>query len=478
MNDPNIIDIGSRRELFIDRLLIDDGVAGTRDIQLRMHTPQPAGVALAMDKPWEGPFSFYTTVLRHDDGYMMTYRGWPQVDPCEQGAACTCIATSPDGVHWTRPELGLVTVGGSARNNIILHEAEHGGVCHNFCPFFDARPGVSEEERFKALGGTWRETGGLIPYASADGIHWRRLSEAPVVTHPTFAFDSQNVAFWSEAEGCYVCYYRTFVTLNEQRIRWVSRQTSPDFLHWANTTEMQPEGGPVEHLYTQQTHPYYRAPHIYIAMAARFMPGRQAITVEQAEQVGVDERYYHDCSDGVLLTTRAGTTTYQRTFLESMVRPGLGPEHWTSRSNYPAYGLVSTASGLTPETSFYVNRRYAQPAAFVERMTLRPDGFASVHAGYHGGELITKPLRFAGNALEINYATSAAGSIRVELQDADGAALEAFALADAVEIVGDELARVVHWKQGSDLSRLADRPVRLRIVLRDADLYALRFFAA
>jgi hypothetical protein len=29
---------------------------------------------------------------------------------------------------------------------------------------------------------------------------------------------------------------------------------------------------PVEHLYTNQTAPYFRAPHIYVAIAARFMP--------------------------------------------------------------------------------------------------------------------------------------------------------------------------------------------------------------
>jgi hypothetical protein len=57
----------------------------------------------------------------------------------------------------------------------------------------------------------------------------------------------------------------------------------------------------------------------------------------------------------------------------------------------------------------------------------------------------------------------------------DGAGLPGFALADAVEQVGDEIERVVRWKAGSEVGRLAGMPVRLRFVLKDADLFALRF---
>ena len=53
-------------------------------------------------------------------------------------------------------------------------------------------------------------------------------------------------------------------------------------------------------------------------------------------------------------------------------------------------------------------------------MFLRTDGFVSIQASYRGGELITKPLVFAGENLILNYTTSAAGSIRLEIQDAQG----------------------------------------------------------
>ncbi len=43
------------------------------------------------------------------------------------------------------------------------------------------------------------------------------------------------------------------------------------------------------------------------------------------------------------------------------------------------------------------------------------------------------------------------------------------------ESFGDALERVVSWKGTGDPGDLAGRPVRLRISMRDADLYSLRF---
>jgi hypothetical protein len=42
-------------------------------------------------------------------------------------------------------------------------------------------------------------------------------------------------------------------------------------------------------------------------------------------------------------------------------------------------------------------------------------------------------------------------------------------------MIGDQIQRTVRWRQGSDLSALAGRPIRLRFLLQDADLYALKF---
>ena len=101
--------------------------------------------------------------------------------------------------------------------------------------------------------------------------------------------------------------------------------------------------------------------------------------------------------------------------------------------------------------------------------------FASAQAPYAGGELTTKPLTFKGGELSINFGTSAAGSVRVEIQDASGKAIPGFSLADATEQIGNEIARTVTWKGGSDVAALAGKPVRLRFVMKDADLYSFKF---
>ena len=107
-----VCDIGSQRELFVDRYLIDrlDGTS------LNLHHPQPAGVAIHYDQPWEDRLAFYTTVLKDDDIYRMYYRGSLMGGRPHP----TCYAESRDGIHWTKPDLGLVEINGSTKNNAIL----------------------------------------------------------------------------------------------------------------------------------------------------------------------------------------------------------------------------------------------------------------------------------------------------------------------------------------------------------------------
>ena len=96
-------------------------------------------------------------------------------------------------------------------------------------------------------------------------------------------------------------------------------------------------------------------------------------------------------------------------------------------------------------------------------------------AGYTGGEMRTHPLTFTGDGLYINFATSAAGGVRVEMQDASGAALPGFALEDAGPTIGNELERRVSWKSGASLASMTGQVVRLRFVMKDAELFALQF---
>lgn len=457
------LEIGSRRELFIDRYLIES-LDGT---QLVLAEPCDRGPVLAFDKPWEGLFSGYVTVIRDGDRLKLYYRGHAEDAADGSPSEVTCYAESSDGIHWTKPALGLFTVKGTRENNVVLADAAP--VTHNFCPFLDTNPNAASDERFKAVGGTSRS--GLIGYASADGLHWRTLQDEPVFRDEGWVFDSQNVPFWSESEGCYVLYYRRAAGGR----RAIARTTSADFRTWTEPVQMTysdtGDDVPSHELYTNQTQPYFRAPHIYVSTAARFMKGRQVITDDEATAIGVHPRYFGDTSDAVLMSSRGGNR-YDRTFLEGFLRPGIGAKNWVSRTNYPALNVVQTGEH---EMSLYVNQDYGQPTAHLHRYSLRLDGFASVRAPAAGGSLVTKPVVFEGQRLSINFSTSAAGGVRVEIQDVDGKPIPGFTLDESRELIGNEIDRTVNWKNGSDVASLAGRPIRLRFQMNDADLFAFQF---
>src|SRR6476469_3994520 len=152
-----VVDIGSRREVFVDRFLIEE-LKGTR---LELQKPVERGTVLKYDKPWEGAFSNYSTVIYDGTRYRLYYRGLPSAGRELVADTVTCYAESPDGIHWTKPELNITAVSGSKQNNVILADPAFSS---DFSPFLDQRPGVSAGERFKALAGTMRT--GLVAFAS------------------------------------------------------------------------------------------------------------------------------------------------------------------------------------------------------------------------------------------------------------------------------------------------------------------------
>ena len=444
------IDIGSRLELFVDDYLIG-GLEGAEQV---LHHPTARDLALVHDAPWEGNVCFYHTVFQDGDVYRMYYRGaHSDQEKGENSTQVVCYAESSDGVNWTKPELGIVEHAGSKENNIIWN----GVGSHNFAPFKDPNPNCKPDERYKALGSGKR---GLVAFKSTDGIHWSLMRDEPVITKG--AFDSQNLAFYNTLRGHYVDFHRGF----RNGVRDIMTCTSDDFREWTEPVWLEYTGAPRQHLYTNQITAYFRAPHIFMGFPKRFMPSRK---LAEHRLTGV--------SDGCFMSSRDGLVFHR--WPEAFVRPGLQKDRWVCRNNMIAWGIVTTASaleGAPDELSLYVvEGYYSGDSCQTRRYTLRVDGFVSVQAPLAGGEMVTKPLTFEGNELVINYSTSAAGSVQIEIQDAEGKPIEGYVLDDCPVIFGDQLERAVTWKGGADVGKLAGRPVRLRFVLKDADLYSIRF---
>lgn len=452
------VPVGSERQLFIDKALILE----MKHVELKLHSPRLGEVALDFDQPWEGGNSWASSVLQDGDRYRMWYQAQSGVG-VKPGWSYTAYAESRDGIRWERPALGLMEFKGSRQNNLVWDEP--GG---NMSVFKDERPDVPSAERYKAVT-RGRSAWGLV---SADGLRWRLVQEDPILTGGPF--DSHNIVFQDPWTLRYRYYGRGFVHKDlkvefdrekHERgaiVRRFRYATSNDFLDWSPLKLVDLPAEPLDHLYTNAAVPYRRAKGVYLMFPMRFVPERT---------FHPDWTYSEGVADIVFLSSRDGVR-WERTFLEAFIRPGLDSGNWVDRAIIMGQGMLRTAPD---ELSMYYTENYHQKRCRLRRCSIRPDGFVSVHASSRGGEFVTRLLRFQGSSLWINYSTSAVGSVKVEVQDASGAALPGYSMDQSSEIFGDELNRRVTWNAGTDLSALAGKAVRLRFLLRDADLYSFRF---
>lgn len=514
------IDIGSQRELFVEETLIDRFVG---QAMLRLHHPVPQKVVLKHDAPWEGSGSVYHSIFKDGDLYRMYYAaGQLSVTPngvnASKHSQFCCYAESDDGIHWRKPDLGLYEFRGSKANNIVMVKQKVGNATSDPgepAVFKDENPNAPPDARYKALLPGNRvpqdRRRGLLAFKSPDGIHWTPMSDKPILTDG--AFDSQNLAFWDTKHGLYRAYWRYFTkdghsdknVWDPKGDRAIRTATSKDFLHWENQKDLSYVDSPSEQLYTNQIKPYHRAPHLLIGFPARYVerghkdpPGHEARASAGPERTALwseslralpelqhrlwraksSERYGRAITEGLLMASRDGVK-FKR-WNEGFLRPGVERKGtWNYGHQFIGWSPVQTKSileGAPDELSLYAVESYwTDTSDVLRRYTLRLDGFVSVQAPMSGGELIAKPIRFKGKGLWLNFATSAAGSIRVELQDAQGKPLPGYSIDECEELFGDTLDRSVKWKSKSDLTSLNGQPVRLRFVLKDADLYSFQF---
>ncbi len=488
--EADVLDIGDRLELLVDDYLIDR----TDGTHFELHKPVAREVVIVHDAPWEGNTSGGHIIIKGDGKYRMWYRGshynpkakkaGPEVQ-VEGDHQFLCYAESTDGIHWTKPTMGMVEFKGSKDNNVIWSvemTKRPAGLrpCHlPWHIFNDTNPSVPDSERYKAIGGAPRA--GMYVFVSPDGIHWQQIGEGPILRE-SFFIDYTLSAFWDPNLGKYAAYLRDWWPGGiggdaTGSVRAVRYSTSDDFRHWAHPerkVSFSEELTRSEQLYTTCVRPYYRAPHLYLGFPTRYTHARS-----------------DNCTnDGLFMSSRDGL--HFKLWRKAIIRPGLQEERWVTRNNFNRLGLVETESvipGLPDELSIYSPEGYyGGPDGLgnrcrLRRYTYRMDGFVSVQAPPEGGEFVTKPLVFEGNQLVLNFSTSGAGHIRVEFQDVDGQPIEGFALADSPTVYGDNIAYVMRWhkrggKKGqytSDVSRLAGRPVRLKFAMKEADLFSIRF---
>lgn len=489
-----VLDIGNRRQVFIDGRFLRDA----RDVELIVHPPCKTGErSLVPDRPWEGDgIGSYVCVLWVAGVYHMWYDAGPGI----------CYARSKDGIHWQKPSLGLAEYKGARENNIVLGSGANGvqKVSSEGTVFYD--PTAPEDQRFRFAVRISDELKDTVVFSGPDGIHWR-LTHEKVLTYTApekpAHLDSQNVIFWDDRIQKYVAYMRRNTRKGRlPRMRTIARSESPTLGGFDEAQvariiighdEQDAKLGEHELVdyYTNGTIKYPWAQDAYYMFPTAYFHyvggGLMSEFPRQAPaNAGPLDTQFAASRDGIV---------WQRFGRRSFVSLGMKGE-FDSKAARIAHGLVPSVDGREMYMYYWGsdhlhgwgrderNNRLLTEAGLapelnanvISRLVLRRDGFISARAAYTGGEFTTPLLSFAGRELALNVDSSATGMVRCEMIDEFGRPIEGYRLQDCDLIhTANEINRVVRWKGRSDVSSLAGRPVRLGFVYRDADLYAFQF---
>ena len=451
------VNIGSRKQLFIDHSLI----AAAHDVALTMNPPRKTGEScIVSDRPWEGHrVGGYTSVAEDDGIYKMWYDAI-----ASDGSRWLCYATSEDGVHWEKPSLGLVEFGGTKETNILFPPQKT--PFEPGCVFKDTNPDCPPEQRYKAVV-TYHPTKdqtGTWALVSPDGLRFSPLGDGPCFR----ASDTGNIAFWDEAIGRYVGYVRMW-----QPMRKVGRCEFDDFARWGQERTVfgydALDGDRVDY-YTNAALKYPYAANAYFIFPSLYFHLPEPPEGKFRNDGPLDIR---------MAVSRDGNTWTQPSRKPFVPRAVEGT--FDDSALYMLHGLLRQGPELW---MYYIGKDFTHGAydvakdrrkGVISRLVLRLDGFVSADSSYTGGTLATAPVVFEGSRLELNYEAGVGGHVQVELRGADGAAIGGFSLGEADPLRGNSVQATVTWKGSSDVSALAGKPVTLHFVMRDAKLYAFQF---
>ena len=383
----------------------------------------------------------YGTVLRDPrDGYFkMWYTTWN-----DQGSY-VLYATSPEGYNWTRPKLDVVP-----GSNIVMGPAFKP---HGPSVLLDLEE-LDDSKRFKLL---MHPAGSpaIQAYYSPDGIHWQQAQPDPVIAAPS---DSHIGFYRDPANGLYHCSFR--LRGCDRRV-WLSE--SADCLHWTRPVlgiEPDVDDGAQTQFYGMTMTPY-----------GNYVLGW--LSVLHTEESDLHYGKVQGSLDVELAYSRDGYCWHRaaREFI-----PRGAPGSWEAGMVLPSTGPVLLEHKLlfaysgTP----YGHGEHAPTAPeCVGAATLRVDGFVSLHAGEEPGELITRQFAVHEPGVYVN-ADALEGEVRVAICDGITAKpLAGFTFEDCVPLRGSGIAQPVRWAGNPDPGIMVNRPIRLAVQARQAELYSV-----
>jgi hypothetical protein len=505
------------------------------------------GIVIPADKPWETSQVAPNFFARRPDGtfvafYTVTYwtpdpQSKTQPDRAQQYEAGSAYATSRDGIHWEKPNLGLVEApagidwakdpplpapkGMSKENNLgvpfsIRDLGQFGNVtdpARRYAVSYKGKAYFSPEipdfvhdpnwtNKLVDAGGTFSPRGSALDFWDAQHEEWVGIAQNAVPhwipTREIARFASKDLVHWKsdialapDPEDPHLTgHYEEPMSM----LPFHAEGVVFGLLSWFDGDRTHPDGG----LVLQKTPEYP-----YIWPWERKGVNEMRITISRDG----GRTWDRTCSREAWIPHGTEQDSYDRLVITPSLPLRMGDEDWfyvgvfngdhlTSRANAKqnTYYADRVRGG---EIALYIqkhNRYVSLRAPIVRELAVQPE--LRTAAGWLSAAnlrpvLITKPLLLAGQKLQLNLEANR-GTVRVSIASAEpietlkGTTLSmaphlaelhplaGFSFDDCVPIHTNSIEHTVQFKNSPTLESLRGRPVRLLFEMVDADLYGFR----
>jgi len=492
-------------ELFLDNKMIEV----TPSVSRRLHPPKKhiLNPIVRNDRWWEAEFlQPYTTMY---DPKEKLFKMWARTGSdhkkgfVDGNAAYMTYLTSGDGVHWDKPNLGVVEIAGRRDHNIIFTSdmvaATNTASSQGAKGFVTATPQrpqgkkaffwsviknpnpAKADEQFVALAIVQDHRGGAHIVTSPDGIHWS-CANAPFWQTPHDVMgvgdDCLMHIIYDTAKQKWVVYRRIIPEFSERMIANESDRTrkevdryyrsyayveSDDLREWKNyklILTMDPDDPPDSELYQFSCHKYGQ---IYVGYMSIFYGHHpQPIDIHLAtSRDGVN--FTRVCrGEPFIPSGRLGYYDYMAMCC-SQSEPLIVND--TTYVYYAALNFPHDVAGDQPGEG-----------GGCALVTFKRERFASLETSDRDPGpcfVVTKPFTVEHSKLYLNAATWDKGSIRAEALTRDWQPIPGFTEALALGIQGDALDHPGRWKDKADISPLLGKEIRLKFYMSRARIYAM-----
>ena len=477
------LELGAEPRLFVDGHLIE------RMTGLERTLHQPKDIALnpviRPERPWEHrriPFGsviwfprerkfrcWYLTLNIYDS--RPGFRGYRKEHHVPiQEAAYICYAESDDGVNWTKPLLRLHEFRGSKENNIVLASP---GTHFDSLSVMKLSHDEDWPYRMMAFIGRWPYRDDLVrkrwgdpppfgirrhghfAFRSKDGLQWEMLNQG----EPVLRAHDRSMFWWDKKRGIFAgAAKRSHAGKRAQAYAW-----SRDLINWTMTPNWIHRADELDHPRDEGEAAYcfpYGAQWLGFAEMRRVRPdGEGGVKINWELLSSPDGRLWKR-PVRKLFFADAGPETWRHQVFKIFANPPI-------ERNGRLLIYYGGKTGAVPVETGY------EPFQALCLATLRKDGFVSLNARESPGSLTTKSFIATGNQLLLNLDVHEDGEAKVEVLAENEKTLPGFGEEDCPPIRADSLSHAATWNAGANWKQLEGKRVRLRILLRDADLYSI-----